>query len=94
MIEVKGDRVLVRPDKAETKSAGGLELVTQQAENYQTGTVEAVGPGKALGNGQTAGIPIAIGDRVLFLRHSANMVKAGDDLYVIPYAEVLAILED
>ena len=66
----------------------------QAAENYQTGLVQSVGPGKDLGNGLTIPIDLKAGDRVLYLHHTANMVKTGDDLVIIPHAEVLAVLED
>lgn len=94
MIEVKGDRVLVKPDEPVKQTASGLMLANQAAENYQTGLVQSVGPGKDLGNGLTIPIDLKAGDRVLYLRHTANMVKAGDDLVIIQHAEVLAVLED
>lgn len=94
MIAVKGDRVLVKPDAPAKQTSSGLALVSQVAENHQTGKVQAVGPGKDLGNGRTIPIDLQAGDRVLYLRHTANMVKAGDDLVIIPHAEVLAVLED
>lgn len=94
MIEVKGDRVLVKPDEQVKQTASGLALVSQAAESYQTGVVQAVGPGKDLGNGRTIPIDLKAGERVLYLRHVANMVKAGDDMVIIPHGEVLAVLED
>ena len=39
MIEVKGDRVLVKPDEPVKQTASGLMLANQAAENYQTGLV-------------------------------------------------------
>lgn len=93
-IEVLGDRVLVKPDEQAKQTASGLQLVTQQSEAYQTGVVQAVGPGKALGNGRTIPVDLKLGERVLYLKHAANMVKAGDDMVIIPHGEVLAVLED
>ena len=93
-IEVLGDRVLVKPDEPLKKTATGIELVTQQADNYQTGIVKSVGPGKALGNGRISAPDLKIGDRVLYLKHAANSVKAGDGMVIIPCGEVLAVLED
>ena len=72
----------------------GLALVIQQGENYQTGTVQSVGPGRPLGNGRVVPIDLKAGDRVLYLKHAANMVKAGADMVILPHAEVLAVLED
>ena len=92
-IVVMGDRGLVKPDEQAKQTASGLALVTQTAEAYQTGEVKAVGPGKDLGNGRTIPIDLQPGDRVLYLRHTANMVKAGDDMVIIPHGEVLAVLE-
>jgi Co-chaperonin GroES (HSP10) len=94
MVTVKGDRVLVKPDEQAKQTASGLALVTQTAEAYQTGEVKAVGPGRDLGNGRTIPIGLKPGDKVLYLRHTANMVKAGEDMVIIPHAEVLAVLED
>ena len=94
MIEVLGDRVLVKPDEQAKQTASGLALVIQQGENYQTGTVQAVGPGRPIGNGRVIPIDLKSGDRVLYLKHAANMVKAGADMVILPHAEVLAVLED
>lgn len=93
-VQVLGDRVLVKPIEPEKQTASGLVLVAKAEEGHQIGTVEAVGPGKALGNGRVIPVDLAIGCKVLYLKHTANMVKAGDDMVIIPHGEVLAVLED
>ena len=44
------DRVLVKPDEAEQKTASGLYIASNAQEKPQRGTIVAVGAGKFGGN--------------------------------------------
>ena len=60
-----GDRVIVKRDEAETKTASGLYIASSAQEKPQTGIVLAVGEGKRDKDGNLIPVPVKEGDRVL-----------------------------
>ena len=52
------DRVLVKPDEAEQKTASGLYIASNAQEKPQRGEIIAVGAGKVGENGDN-GLPVA-----------------------------------
>jgi len=89
------DKILVKRDAAETKTASGLFLPEKAKETPKTGTVEAVGTGTV--NHETGNlIPLTIktGDKVLFSSYSGTEIKLnGTEYLVMSEEEVLAIIE-
>ena len=80
-----GNRVLVRPDKPEEKSKGGILIPDRAQGESQTGLVLAVGPGRVSETAAMAGqvVPVAVkkGDRVLYSRYAGSKAKElGDDI--------------
>jgi chaperonin GroES len=89
------DRVVVRRSEEEKKTAGGIVLPGSAAEKPNQGEVLAVGPGKALENGEVRALAVKVGDKVVFGPYSgSNTVKVdGEDLLVIGESEILAVVE-
>ena len=89
------DRVVVRRSEEEKKTAGGIVLPGSAAEKPNQGEVLAVGPGKALENGEVRALAVKVGDKVVFGPYSgSNTVKVdGEDLLVMAENEILAVLE-
>ncbi|RON16871.1 co-chaperone GroES [Pseudomonas frederiksbergensis] len=89
------DRVVVRRSEEEKKTAGGIVLPGSAAEKPNQGEVLAVGPGKALDNGDVRALAVKVGDKVVFGPYSgSNTVKVdGEDLLVIGESEILAVIE-
>ncbi|MDR9754561.1 co-chaperone GroES [Pseudomonas sp. SZMC_28357] len=89
------DRVVVRRSEEEKKTAGGIVLPGSAAEKPNQGEVLAVGPGKALENGEVRPLSVKVGDKVVFGPYSgSNTVKVdGEDLLVIGESEILAVVE-
>ncbi|ALI08714.1 MULTISPECIES: co-chaperone GroES [Pseudomonas] len=89
------DRVVVRRSEEEKKTAGGIVLPGSAAEKPNQGEVLAVGPGKALENGEVRALSVKVGDKVVFGPYSgSNTVKVdGEDLLVIGESEILAVVE-
>jgi chaperonin GroES len=89
------DRVVVRRSEEEKKTAGGIVLPGSAAEKPNQGEVLAVGPGKALDNGEVRALAVKVGDKVVFGPYSgSNTVKVdGEDLLVIGESEILAVVE-
>jgi chaperonin GroES len=89
------DRIVVKPNEAETQTASGLVIPDTAKEKPQQGTVLAVGPGKrAEANGELIPLGIAVGDIVLYSKYGGTEVTVGgDDLLVLSSRDVLAIVE-
>ena len=89
------DRIVVKPNEAETQTASGLVIPDTAKEKPQQGTVLAVGPGKrAEANGELIPLGISVGDTVLYSKYGGTEVTAGgDDLLVLSSRDVLAIVE-
>ncbi|BAP13502.1 MAG: molecular chaperone GroES [Alcanivorax borkumensis] len=89
------DRVLVRREEEETKSAGGIVLPGSAAEKPSRGEVIAVGNGKITENGDVRPLDVKAGDTVIFGQYSGSTVKVeGEELLIMSEAEILAVVED
>ncbi|EJM66667.1 Co-chaperonin GroES [Pseudomonas sp. GM50] len=89
------DRVVIRRSEEEKKTAGGIVLPGSAAEKPNQGEVLAVGPGKALDNGEVRALAVKVGDKVVFGPYSgSNTVKVdGEDLVIMAENEILAVVE-
>ncbi len=88
------DRVLVRREEDETKTAGGIVLPGSAAEKPSRGEVIAVGNGKIQENGDVRALDVKAGDKVIFGQYSGNTVKVdGEELLIMSEAEILAVIE-
>ncbi|WP_185868378.1 co-chaperone GroES [Blattabacterium cuenoti] len=92
MMEVKikplSDRVLVKPDPAETKTSSGIIIPDTAKEKPQKGTVIAVGKGK-----KNDPMILKEGDRVLYGKYSGTELKWEDEEYLIMReSDVIAII--
>ncbi len=83
------DRVLVKNDKAETKTAGGLIIPEAAQEKTQTATVVEVGPGT-----DDVKITVKAGDRIMYDKYSGTQVKIdGEDHLILKMSDIIAIIE-
>lgn len=88
------DRVVVRREEEEAKSAGGIVLPGSAAEKPSRGEVIAVGPGKALENGEVRAVDLKVGDKVIFGQYSGNSVKLdGQELLIMSEGEIFGVIE-
>lgn len=82
------DRVIVKPAKAEEKTAGGIIIPDTAKEKPQKGTVIAAGPGK-----KDEPVTVKVGDTVLYGKYSGTeIVIEGDDLLIMRESDILAIV--
>ena len=95
-MEIKplGDRIVVKPLEAETKTKGGIVLPDTAKEKPQEGKVVAVGKGKVLENGTTQAPEVKVGDKVLYGKYSGNEIttKEGEELLIMREEDILAII--
>jgi chaperonin GroES len=75
------DRVLVRREEEETKTAGGIVLPGSAAEKPSRGEVIAVGNGKIQENGDVRALDVKAGDKVIFGQYSGNTVKVDGESF-------------
>lgn len=82
------DRVIVKPAKAEEKTAGGIIIPDTAKEKPQRGIVVAAGPGK-----KDEPVTVKVGDNVLYGKYSGTEIQIeGDDLLIMRESDILAIV--
>lgn len=82
------DRVLVLPNPAEEKTAGGLYIPDTAKEKPLAGKVVAVGPGTA-----EVKMEVAVGDTVLYGKYAGTEIHIdGEDYLIMKQADIVAIL--
>jgi chaperonin GroES len=90
-----GDKLIVRRDEAQTKTASGIFLPETGKEKPKTGTIEAVGTG-ALNTDTGERIPLSVkkGDRVIFTSYAGTEVKLNDqELLIMSEDDILAVID-
>ncbi len=94
-IQPLGDRIVVKPLEAETKTKGGILLPDTAKEKPQEGKVVAVGKGKVLDSGSIQSPEVKVGDKVLYGKYSGNEIttKEGEELLIMREEDILAILK-
>ena len=94
-IQPLGDRVVVKPLEAESKTKGGIVLPDTAKEKPQEGQVVAVGKGKTLDNGSVQAVEVKVGDKVLYGKYSGNEIttKDGEELLIMREEDILAIVK-
>jgi len=92
------DRIIVRRESADDKSAGGIVLPDSAKNKPQRGTVLAVGPGKLKPDGTRATMQLKAGDRVLFTSWAGDefqdrkAAKADGEILVMHEGDVMCVL--
>ena len=88
------DRVVVRRDDSEEKTAGGIIIPDTAKEKPMEGEVIAVGPGGRDESGKLTPLDVKAGDRVLFGKWSGTEVKIdGEDLLIMKEADIMGVIE-
>ena len=89
------DRIVVKPNEAETQTASGLVIPDTAKEKPQQGEVLAVGPGKrAESTGEIIPVGIEVGQTVLYSKYGGTEVAVdGADVLVLNARDVLAVVE-
>jgi chaperonin GroES len=73
------NRVLIQKAEPLTKTKGGILLPESKQEQLNFGKVVAVGPGRALDNGQIRPCSVKEGDTVLLPEYGGSKVTLGDN---------------
>ena len=90
-----GDRVLVKPEKAEQKTASGLYISSGAQEKPQRGEVIAVGAGKLDDKGERIPVDVKVGDVVNYGKYGGNEVKIdGEEYLLMRDSDIYAVVEE
>ncbi len=82
------DRVLVLPDPAEEKTAGGLFIPDTAKEKPLAGKVVAAGPGT-----KEVQMEVKVGDRVLYGKYAGTEITVeGTSYLIMKQNDILAII--
>ena len=83
------DRVLVKNDKADTKTSSGIIIPEAAQEKTQTATVVEVGPGT-----EKVKISVKNGDRIMYDKYAGTQIKIdGEDHLILKMDDIIAIIE-
>ncbi|WP_461255707.1 co-chaperone GroES [Treponema sp. R80B11-R83G3] len=84
-----GDRVMVKLEKNEAKTAGGIIIPDTAQEKTQQGTIVAVGPGT-----EKEKITVKNGDKVMYDKYAGTQVKIdGVEHLILKMADIIAVVE-
>ncbi|TWU48412.1 co-chaperone GroES [Rubripirellula reticaptiva] len=85
------DRVVVKPEDAESTTAGGIVLPDSAQEKPQRGKIVAVGPGKLMDSGVRGELSVAVGDTVIFGKYGGSNIEVdGVELKILRESDILA----
>lgn len=90
------DRVIVKRQEVESKSAGGIVLTGSAAGKSTRGKVLAIGNGRILDNGEVKALDVKIGDIVIFNDGYGVKVEKIDEneVLIMQESDILAVIDD
>ena len=89
------DRVLVKREEEERKTASGIVLPDTASEKPNRGEIIAAGPGKSNDQGEVRAMGVKVGDNVLFSQYAGTKVKVeGEELLMMGEDDILAVIEE
>ena len=92
-VEPLGDRILLKIQEAEEKTAGGILLPDSAKEKPQIGEVMEVGPGKKNDDGSRTPIEVRVGETVLYSKYGGTDIKfGGKDYVLLSEKDILAVV--
>ncbi len=89
------DRVVVRRQEEEQKTAGGILLPGSAQEKPNQGEVIAVGSGRILDSGDTRPVDVKVGDVVVFGKYAGSdtIEVNGEELVILSESDIKAVVE-
>ena len=83
------DRVLILPNPAEEKTAGGLFIPDTAKEKPLAGKVVAAGPGTS-----EIKMEVKVGDTVLYGKYAGTEIHIdGEDYLIMKQSDIMAVVE-
>ena len=82
-----GDRVLIKVQEGDTKTAGGIIIPQTAQEKTQTGLVIAIGT-------DTDVIKVKKNDKVMYDKYAGTQIKIdGNEHLIVKFSDILAVIE-
>jgi chaperonin GroES len=92
-IKPLADRILVKPNEAEEKTASGIIIPDTAKEKPMQGEVVAVGQGKVTDAGNFVKLEVKVGDKILYGKYSGTEVTIdGVEYLIMRESDVYAII--
>ncbi|MSR56302.1 MAG: co-chaperone GroES [Planctomycetaceae bacterium] len=86
------DRVVLKRQEAEGKTAGGIVLPDNAKDKPQKGTVISIGDGHVTKDGKRHPLTLKVGDHVIFSSYAGDEITVGDNEYLLlRESDVLAV---
>ena len=83
-IKPLGDRVLVKVEEADQRTAGGIYIPDTAQEKTQNGVVLAIGDDEE--------ITVKVDDKIIYDKYAGTTVKVGDEeQLILKAADILAV---
>ncbi|ADK80840.1 co-chaperone GroES [Sediminispirochaeta smaragdinae] len=84
-IKPLGDRVLVKLESGEEKTAGGIFIPQTAQEKTQTGVVVEIGDDET--------IKVKAGDKVMYDKYAGTQIKVdGEEHLLLRFSDILAVI--
>jgi chaperonin GroES len=81
------DRVLVKLEKNEAKTAGGIIIPDTAQEKTQEGRVVEIGDDKEV-------IKVTVGQKVMYDKYAGTQIKLnGEDYLILKMSDIIAVIE-
>lgn len=88
------DRILVKPEEAEAKTASGIFLPEGAKEKPMMGKIVATGPGKLTDDGKRAAPSIKKGDTVVYGKYAGTEIElSGVKHLIMKESELLGVID-
>ncbi len=90
-----GDRVVIKREESEDKTAGGILLPDSAKNKPARGTVISIGNGRLLDDGSRGALQVKVGERVIFSSYGGEALSLDDEeLLLMREDDILAVIED
>jgi chaperonin GroES len=87
------DNILVKPLKAEVKTAGGIYLPDSAKEKPQIGEIMAIGEGARDESGKIIPMVVKVGQKIMYAKWGGSEVKIDNEEWkLVKQSEILAIV--
>ncbi|MBI9103093.1 MAG: co-chaperone GroES [Spirochaetales bacterium] len=86
-IKPLGDRVLIKMEEVEEKTASGIYIPQTAQEKTQTGIVSAIGDDEDA-------ITVKVGDKIMYDKYAGTSIKVdGEENLLVRMSDILAVIE-
>ena len=87
-----GDKVVVRSNEEEERTAGGIILPDTAKKKPTEGVIVAIGTGKKTDDGKVIPLSVRVGDKVIYSKYGGTeIIINGEDYLILDEDQIYAI---